>query len=683
MARSTPITTVMALVLAAGALFPNPVSAETYWVAAAAHLPGAQGTQWRTDLSILNPCDFDVSVVLRLHTEDEVHQQSFEIPSGRQQVFEDVVAQLVTGQASGALEIEASAEVTVASRTYNQTPEGTYGQGLEGVVAAEGFEVGDVVFLPQLREDADFRTNIGVLNASSSTLVVTVELFDRLGFAIGDFRIVVPEGRTVQDNRPFRERFQQTDIVGGYARIEVDFGAGAYPYASVVDNRTGDPTTIPPEPETLCRLDVADQLAAIEGMTVEEVQTNIPGYRRFQLRYLQPADHGDPDGQQFTQWMTLLHRSLDAPMVLNTRGYSSTATYPVEVTAVLEANQLSVEHRFFGSSRVVPTDWDLLTIQQAAADHHRIVEALGSVYQRAWINTGYSKGGMTATYHRRFYPDDVDATVAYVAPISFGAPDERYLDFLANVGTPECNQELWAIQREALTRRDAMLDLLEEVPGLTFDRIGGLERAFESIVIEIPFTFWQYAGETYCGSIPPTSATDNTIFTFIDNFVGWDYASDTVWEFFEGYYYQAQTQLGYPAVARDHIADLLLTDAPDPEEGLPPPGVSTTFDPTVMPDVAQWVATEGERLMFIYGEYDPWTGGAYDLGAATDSYQYVVTGGTHGASIGALEDGDRSAALDTIARWAGVPTIQPPPEPAPDVRRPWSRRLPEDADADR
>ena len=43
---------------------------------------------------------------------------------------------------------------------------------------------------------------------------------------------------------------------------------------------------------------------------------------------------------------------------------------------------------------------------------------------------------MTSVYHRRFYPDDVDATVAYVAPISFGAPDDRYIDFLANVGTP-------------------------------------------------------------------------------------------------------------------------------------------------------------------------------------------------------------------------------------------------------
>ena len=45
--------------------------------------------------------------------------------------------------------------------------------------------------------------------------------------------------------------------------MEVDFGAGAYPYASVVDNRTGDPTTIPPKPETLCRL-VGDDIKIVD-----------------------------------------------------------------------------------------------------------------------------------------------------------------------------------------------------------------------------------------------------------------------------------------------------------------------------------------------------------------------------------------------------------------------------------
>jgi len=49
-----------------------------------------------------------------------------------------------------------------------------------------------------------------------------------------------------------------------------------------------------------------------------------------------------------------------------------------------------------------------------------IVADLAQVYpDAARVATGGSKGGMTAVFHRRFFPDDVDGTVPYVAPISF------------------------------------------------------------------------------------------------------------------------------------------------------------------------------------------------------------------------------------------------------------------------
>ena len=656
------------------------VGAEDVWVAAAAHTPGANGSLWRTDVGVLNTCDFDVTLEIRLRTDTDQFSRSFEILSGRHQIFSDVVAQLTDANAVGSLQILATTDVTVTSRTYNQSNDGTYGQALDGVRLEAGFGVGDEIILQQLREDDVFRTNIGILNMGTTVAVVQIEVYDRNGELVGSFQMAVRPGETVQENRPIRELLHRTDILGGYARVEVDFGFGVYPYASVVDNRTGDPTTITPKSPSACRPDIAVELEAIEGMTVQELATNLPGYRYFSLHYLQPADHDEPDGEQFEQYITLLHRSLDAPMVLNTLGYNnSVGQGRREITYLLESNQLAVEHRFFADSRPASGDWTLLTIEQAAADHHRIVEALKPIYGGAWINTGHSKGGMTAVYHRRFYPDDVDATVAYVAPISFGAPDYRYIDFLANVGTPACNEDLWAVQREALTRRDVMIDLIQSLAGhLTFDLIGGVERGFESIVIEIPFTFWQYSGETYCSRIPGTTASDLALYNFIDDFVGWNYASDAIFEYFESYYYQAHSQLGYPAVARDHIDDLILTDPPDPEEGVLPEGVTATFDPDVMPDIAQWLATEGERVMFIYGEYDPWTGGAFEPGDAVDAHLFVDPGGTHGAYIGSLEPADRAQAEEIVARWAGVTLTKRLAEPpAVDLHPPWRRGLPQ------
>src|SRR6185503_19153486 len=174
-------------------------------------------------------------------------------------------------------------------------------------------------------------------------------------------------------------------------------------------------------------------------------------------------------------------------------------------------NQIDVEQRFFEPSRPDPADWSFLTIEQAAADHHRIVAALRPIYCGKWVSTGSSKGGMTSIYHRRFYPDDVDATVAYVAPISFGAPDDRYHPFFDTVGSASCRRKLRTYQRELLSRRAAMLSRMQDEAdqnGLTFDRSSGIEGAFEDAVIEFSWGFWQYRGPSLCASIPGTAATD-------------------------------------------------------------------------------------------------------------------------------------------------------------------------------
>lgn len=656
------------------------VSAETYWVPAVAHVPGVGTSRWRTDVAVLNQCSTDAVVELRLHTDQDVFAETFTIDPGKSQMFQDVVSILAGGDAAGALEVRSDVGLTVTSRTYNLADGGTFGQSLDAVTSKDGLDQGAAVVLQQLGENGGFRTNISALNMGGSDASITVNLFDANGAEVGSFEIAVPPGRFSQDDRPYRRRFGRTDIVGGYARLTVETGSDIYPYAVVIDNETGDPTGIVARPAAECPEDIALELAAIPGMTVSELATEHEGYRYFELHYEQPADHEQPNGSTFSQFMTLLHRSDDAPMVLRTLGYRNTSLDRMaELTRLLGANQLVVEHRYFANS-TPPGGWSHLDIRQAAADHHRIVEAIRPLYSGSWINTGHSKGGMTAIFHRRFYPDDVDATVAYVAPITYGQNDQRYLAFLANVGTSECNEDLWAVQREALTRRQDLLDLFGDFAddnGYTYDLIGGLGPAFESIVMEIPFTFWQYSGEGYCSAIPGTGASDAAIFEFISDFVGWWPVADVFFDIYGAYFYQAHSELGFPAVATDHLDDLLQHDPPSVEEGVPPPGSNPVFDSSVMPDVADWVADEGERLMFIYGEYDPWTAGAFELGNAVDAFVFVDPGGTHGALITTLEPVDRDAAFAVIHRWTGVEPVMPESDKITESRfPPWRPVLP-------
>ncbi|MEZ4453983.1 MAG: S28 family serine protease [Nannocystaceae bacterium] len=420
-----------------------------------------------------------------------------------------------------------------------------------------------------------------------------------------------------------------------------------------------------------------DALLAIEGMEVEELEPLLPDTRLFALRFQQPADHDDPAGPWFGQELTLFHRDVGAPMVLATTGYTlPSRKFLSEPVALLEGNQIAVEQRFFGASRPDPADWSDLTIAQAAADHHRLVEALRPIYGGAWVSTGASKGGMTSVYHRRFYPDDVDATIAYVAPHSLSDEDPRYEPYIDGIGDPACADALRGAQAEGLARRDALAELLVDYAdgeALTFDHLG-LDRALEFAVVESRFAFWQYGGEALCDGVPGPASADQELFDWFDAISSFAYFSDDQLEHYGPYFYQAATELGAPRIAEDHLGDLRLFPGEDTAALFSPPGLKVRYDPSAMQGVAAWIDAEGERLLFLYGGRDPWTAGAFPLGGAADSRVYVVADGNHGTKLASLDDAEYDEALQILFAWLGD-AAPPPGERA--LRRaqaqPWPR----------
>jgi hypothetical protein len=407
--------------------------------------------------------------------------------------------------------------------------------------------------------------------------------------------------------------------------------------------------------------DIADELAAIPGLTVTERPAMLPGHRFFVMTYDQPVDHRDPAGPRFTQRLSLLHRDYAAPMVVYNSGYfGSTRPFRSQVTAIVGGNQLSMEHRYFLPSRPSPTDWSKLDIWQAASDQHRITATLQErLYQGKWLTTGASKGGMTSLFHRRFYPDDVDATVAYVAPVDYAedaivSPTNRYLRFLEQVGTdPACRQRLKDFQNLVLARREAMKPRMRAEANFT--ELLGEDRALEFATLELPFIFWQYGSQDDCATIPGATASDDEVFAFFDGTISVAAYGDDDLTAFLPYYHQSASQLGYPTSAESHLVGLRFGGQNTAAAYLPASVPAPTYDGgAAMHDVQDWLSTSGERLMFIYGEYDPWTAGQIELGRAVDSWKYIAPQGNHGSSITSLTTADRDAAADTVRRWAGV-----------------------------
>ncbi|WP_327104996.1 S28 family serine protease [Nonomuraea glycinis] len=412
------------------------------------------------------------------------------------------------------------------------------------------------------------------------------------------------------------------------------------------------------------RDDLLDKLTAIPGLTVVS-ESQPAGYRFFVLSFTQPVDHRHPRRGAFEQRLTLLHRSADAPVVLYTGGYGlpvNPTASRTEPTQLVDGNQVSVEHRFFRSSRPAPADWDDLTIWQEATDEHRIVQALKTVYSGRWIQTGASKGGMTSVYHRRFYPGDVDGVVAYVAPNDPRNPqDHRYDRFFARVGSASCRAALDGVQREALKRRARMVALLEADAarnGYTFARtLGSADRSFEMTILDTVWAFWQYSTEADCAAVPPVTATDEELYAWIDGVAFFGFYTDQGLDYYTPYYYQAATQLGWPDLEFRHLRGLVRHRGLYQPNSVLPAELRSRHDPGPMLDVDHWVRTRSERILFVYGENDPWSAERFTP-SRRDSALYVAPGANHGANIARLSEADRAAATDTLRRWADAQSAE-------------------------
>jgi hypothetical protein len=412
-----------------------------------------------------------------------------------------------------------------------------------------------------------------------------------------------------------------------------------------------------PEPEPPTPGSLLQRLSAIPGLTVTAI-TPPDGYSQaFSIDITQPLDHDNPAGSMFQQRFYLSHRRESGPMVFYTTGYGVSRNGETELGAMVNGNQIMLVHRFFPGARPSPLDWTRCTLRQAAADQHRIRTLLGQVYTGRWLATGVSKGGMTALFYKRFYPDDVDATVAYVAPIMNTPDDPRFIPFLQQVGDAACRAKITAFQREVLKRRSAMLNLLlgqASDKGYTFNRIG-LEAALEYMVLEYPFAFWQYGSESNCFGIPDMGSSDTVLFDHLSSVSPASFYTDEDITHYEPLFYQAYTEFGYCPFMTDHLEDLLLT-LTAPSYRAFAPKTPMTFNPAIMNDIAPWLRSQGQRIIYIYGGIDPWTTAALEPDPGLDCVFVVQAGANHGVQIAELDR--RAEVISALNRWMGLSLTQ-------------------------
>lgn len=439
------------------------------------------------------------------------------------------------------------------------------------------------------------------------------------------------------------------------------------------------------------RTSLETQLASLPQVT-EVLRLESSSFdEKYRIRVRQLVNHDDIIYGFFEQRVFVMHAGNDRPTVLVTEGYgadyAANPRYREELSRLLDANLIVVEHRYFSESVPSPRYWEFLNGHQAMTDLHKIREMFSTVYPGKWIATGISKGGQTALMYRTLYPDDVDITVSYVAPLCQGVEDGRHEPFIARkAGTPEAREKILNFQKEILIRRDSLMPLFIsfcDSAELNFTR--PVNEIFDYCVLEYSFAFWQWGTDPE--KIPASDASDKLHFAHLMQIASPDYFvrdSPTM-----PFFIQAAKELGYygydtkpfrfkvertrfvpnkkknrktdsvsvdsvpagewvtrkyPAMelknARGYLKDLFLPEMYKPR-----------FKKALYREQRDFIKETDARMVFIYGQWDPWTAAAVPNPNKPNILYYVEPGGSHRARIGTLPESMRNELLQKLQTW--------------------------------
>ena len=381
--------------------------------------------------------------------------------------------------------------------------------------------------------------------------------------------------------------------------------------------------------------------------------------KAYQLVLNQPLDYNNIEAGTFKQYVYLSHVNEKKPTVLVTEGYNATPT-TYELSKIFKGNQVQVEYRFYGKSRPDTIPWQYLKNDLAVEDYHQLVRKLKTLYKGKWISTGISKGGEMVLIYKSKYPYDVDVAVPYVAPLINTQEDSRTQNHINTIGSEKCRSKIKNYQRLVLKNRDSVLSKITRYAkekNMSFTQIP-IEEALEYAVLEFPFSFWQWGGN--CNSIPGDSASSNELFETLNSTVGISFYNDQTYNDLLPSYYQHMTELGYYGFDTTPVKDLIKIVHRPTNLRFAPKKVDLTFNPNYIKKVRDYVENQGNKILYIYGEYDTWGACAPNPKPHVNALKMVLKGGSHTTRIKDFSNEDKQLIYNKLQNWLGYSvTIYP------------------------
>jgi hypothetical protein len=226
---------------------------QTWLIPSVASLPGANGSDWKSQISMANYSTSSLNAMVYYVPKGEVWPGEllsgpFLIgPMGTLYLDDPLLPENPT---AGVMYVTADGDSTVSfSRTINLTEGGaTFGQGMPGILLNEASLATELV-LPMVHSSPGrYRTNVGFVQTSSGNFRATVFIYSSGSVLLAEHTYVIKTAWRQIDDIFGKLGIGDLDVEGGWIRVVLKGGAPAFwtTYATVIDSGTNDPTYVSP-----------------------------------------------------------------------------------------------------------------------------------------------------------------------------------------------------------------------------------------------------------------------------------------------------------------------------------------------------------------------------------------------------------------------------------------------------
>ena len=242
-------------------------------IPAVGHAPGLNGSLFESDVRVLNTSAQTMKYQLNftgsgIDGTQSGNSTTIEIEPGATMALDDILTNFFGigsdgGAATGTLEIRPlnsstttftsstpSIQTVASSRTYNTTPNGTYGQFIPAVsfsqfIGKSDTSIKNILSLQQIAQSTAYRTNVGLVEGAGENADVLLHVLNDAGAELAQIPVSLQPG----EHRQLNELLKTNGITLDDGRVEVEVTSATgkvTAYASVLDNVTNDPLLVSP-----------------------------------------------------------------------------------------------------------------------------------------------------------------------------------------------------------------------------------------------------------------------------------------------------------------------------------------------------------------------------------------------------------------------------------------------------